>query len=63
MDHCGTSLAVQWLRLSAFTAKGLGLILGWGIKILQAEWHSEKKKKKNQLTKHCNNLKVYNSVA
>ena len=58
MHHCGTSLAVQWLQLSTFTAKGLGVILGWGIKILQAEWHSPKNP-----TKHSNNLKVYNSVA
>ena len=28
----GTSLVVQWLRLSAFTAEDMGLIPGWGTK-------------------------------
>ena len=28
-----------------FTAKGPGSVLGWGNKILQAMWHSKKKKK------------------
>ena len=32
----GTSLAVQWLGLSAFTAVGLGSIPGQGPKILKA---------------------------
>ena len=29
----GTSLMVQWLRLCASTAGGMGLISGWGAKI------------------------------
>ena len=29
----GTSLAVQWLRLGAFTALGTGSIPGWGTMI------------------------------
>ena len=41
----GNSLAVQWLRLQAFTAKGLGLIPGRGAKIPQAVGHVQKKKK------------------
>ena len=32
----GTSLAVQWLRLHAPSADGMGLIPGWGTKILHA---------------------------
>ena len=34
-QYPGNSLAVQWLGLCAFTAKGAGLIPGWGTKILQ----------------------------
>ena len=34
----GTSPAVQWLRLCAFTARGKALIPGWGTKIPQAAW-------------------------
>ena len=33
----GNSLVVLWLGLRALTAKGLGLILGQGTEILQAE--------------------------
>ena len=32
----GTSLAVQWLRLRAPSAGGMGLIPGWGTKIPHA---------------------------
>ena len=32
----GCSLVVQWLGLCAFTAKGVGSILGWEAKISQA---------------------------
>ena len=32
-DQEGTSLVIQWLRLSASKAGGLGSILGWGTKI------------------------------
>ena len=42
----GTSLAVQWLRLHACTARGTGLIPGRGAKILHAVQCSPKKKKK-----------------
>ena len=38
----GTSLVVQWLRLCAFTAKGLGLIPCQGSKIPQATWCGQK---------------------
>ena len=40
-----SSLAVQWLGLSTFTAGGLASIPGWGAKILQVPWHILKKKK------------------
>ena len=43
-------LVVQWLGLCAFTAKGLGLIPGWGTKIPQAMQLSQKKKKQQQKT-------------
>ena len=42
----GSSLVVQWLGLSAFTAVGLGSTPGQGTKIRQAAQHSQKKKKK-----------------
>ena len=35
---------VQWLEHSALTPKVLGLISGWGTKILQAVQHGQKKK-------------------
>ena len=39
------SLAVQWLGLRAFTAKGPGSIPGRGTKIPQTTWHGKEKKK------------------
>ena len=39
----GTFLAVQWLRLRASNAGGVGSIPGQGTKILLATWHSQKK--------------------
>ena len=41
----GTSLAVQWLGLCAFTAGGMGSIPGRGTKFLQAARRGQKKKK------------------
>ena len=38
-----TFLAIQWLRLQAHIARGWGLILGQGTKILQAAPHGQKK--------------------
>ena len=40
----GNSLAVQWIGLRAFTAKGLSSIPGWGTKIPQAAQRSKKKR-------------------
>ena len=37
---------VQWLGLQALTAKGMDSIPFQVTKILQAEWHGQKKKKK-----------------
>ena len=34
------SLEVQWLGLGTFTSMGLGLIPGWGTKILKVKWHA-----------------------
>ena len=45
----GNSLAVQWLGLCTSTAGGMGLIPGWGNKILPATWHGQKKKKCSQV--------------
>ena len=41
----GNSLVVQWLKLYTFTAKGLGLIPGQGIKIPQVTCCSKKTKR------------------
>ena len=52
VENSGSSLAVQWLGLCAFTAMGLSSIPGQGTKIPQAEWYSPKQKqttKKNTL--------------
>ena len=38
-------LVVQWLGLSALTARGPGSISGWGTKIPQATQHGQKKKR------------------
>ena len=40
----GTFLVVQWLRLHAFNATGVDLILGWGTKILHASQCHQKLK-------------------
>ena len=39
----GNSVVVQWLGLRAFTAKGAGLICGWGTKVPEAVRHGHKK--------------------
>ena len=31
---------VQWLRLCTYSARGMGLIPGWGTKILHVTWYS-----------------------
>ena len=46
----GTSPSVQWLRLFASMAGGLGSILGWGTKILNASSCSQKKKDVHERT-------------
>ena len=47
----GTSLVVPWLRCSAPTAGGAGLILGLGTKILHAAQPKNRRKKKNNKRK------------
>ena len=50
----GTSLAVQWLRLCASTAGGMGSIPGWGTKIPHAAQYGQKeKRKKKRLCLKC----------
>ena len=46
--HLGTSLAVQWLRLSVSSVRDVGSISGWGTEILHALWHGQKKKKRKE---------------
>ena len=41
----GTSLVVEWLRLCAANAGGMGLNPGQGTKIPQATWCSQKKRR------------------
>ena len=43
MRVLGNSLVVQWLRLHALMAEGLGSIPGQGTKIPQATWANKKK--------------------
>ena len=45
----GNSLTVQWLGLHAFTAEGTGSVPGWGTKIPQAVWCSQKKEKRKKI--------------
>ena len=40
----GTSLAVQWLKLHASTAGGMGSTSGQGTRIPHAAWCGQKKK-------------------
>ena len=47
-NQISSTLVVQWLGLSAFTAVGPGSIPGRGAKIPQATRHSQKKKKKKK---------------
>ena len=42
----GNSLVVQWLGLHAFTARDVGSVHGWEIKILQAMQYGQTEKKK-----------------
>ena len=41
----GTLLAVQWLRLHASTARGMGSITGWGTMIPHAAQCSQKRRR------------------
>ena len=44
----GLSQVVQWLRVCTSTAGGMGLIPGWGTRILYTVWLGKKKKKKKR---------------
>ena len=39
-------MEVWWLRLYAFTTRGMSLILGWGTKIPHAAWYGQKKERR-----------------
>ena len=41
------SLVAQWLGLSAFTAEGVGSVLGWGTKIPRAMWCDRKRERES----------------
>ena len=49
----GNSLAVQWLAVWAFTAKGLGSISGQGTKLPQAPQLGQKKKERKKMALGC----------
>ena len=56
----GTSLVVQWLRLSASSAGGMSLIPGQGTEIPHVTWYSQKKKqKKKRTSSHMLKLLAY----
>ena len=42
------SLAVQWLRLCAFTAEGMGSITDWGTKIAHEGWWGRRESLRNE---------------
>ena len=41
-EHLGTSLVIQWFRLHASNAGGVGSIPGWGTNIPHAVEHGQK---------------------
>jgi len=47
ITYCGISLVVQWLRLHAPTAGGMGSILGWGTNMPHALCLAKKKEKES----------------
>ena len=56
-----TSIAVQWLRIHAFTAGGAGSIPVWGTKILSAVQNGQKKKKKEFIDKLLESISELNN--
>ena len=55
----GTSLVVQWLRLLAPNAGGMGPIPGQGTKIPQATWRDQKKEKRKEDSLPCPTLTIF----
>jgi len=53
------SLAVQWLRLHAFTGVGTGSIPNWGTKISLATWRSQGGGKQKRWRKTGNNTTIH----
>ena len=49
---------VHWLGLHALTADGRFSVAGWGNKIPQAAWDSQKKKKKESKNKNSTTYKI-----
>ena len=52
-ESIGNSMVGWWLEIHAATAKGMGLIPGFGTKIPQAAWPQKKEKKER---KHLNSI-------
>ena len=59
LQNTGSSLAVQWLGLRAFTAMALSSIPGQGTKIRQAEPCGQKKRKTKKNTQNTENTDSY----
>ena len=58
----GTSLAVQWLRLHASTARGMGLIPGQGTKILHAATGTRQSQKKKDIKMANRHMKICSTL-
>ena len=56
-------MLVQWLRLHASNAGGMGLIPSEGIKIPQAMWHSQSEKKKKKRISVVQSASISTDVA
>ena len=58
----GTSLVVQWLKLCPSIAGCLGLIPGWGIKILHVVWQKKKKTIPLKTESNPSNASVWGNI-
>ena len=62
-DRTKDSLTVQWLGCCSLTARGQGLIPGWGTKIPLAAWCGQNKQTNKNKTNilYCFSLEDYES--
>ena len=56
-----TSRTIEWLRLWAFNARDMGLIPGWGTKILHVVWHGQEHE--TFFLKYCQNKEYADETA